>query len=124
MDSIRNSLISKAFILPTGEISKDKINLFSGAVTPPFAETIWVMTDGDMDAVNRMTSLFTKLLDDGQEQVFMDTLRLLYDVMGLQFPEDMEMLSDHPEARQYFLFSFLLDIDDCMQDFTSEAAGE
>lgn len=29
---------------------------------------------------------------------------------------------EHPEARQYFLFSFLLDMEECMQDFISESA--
>jgi hypothetical protein len=40
------------------------------------------------------------------------------------FPEEVYLLSTHPEARQYFLFSFLLDMEDCMLDFIAEEAGE
>jgi len=48
----------------------------------------------------------------------------LFDVSGLQFPEDAELMIKHPEARQYFLFSFLLDMDDCMQEIMAESLGE
>lgn len=51
-------------------------------------------------------------------------LRVLYDVVGMEFPEEVELLASHSEARQYFLFSFLLDMEDCMQDFMSEATGD
>jgi hypothetical protein len=54
----------------------------------------------------------------------MAVLHILYDVLGLQFLEDVELLADHPEARQYFLFSFLMDMEDCMHDFISEATRE
>lgn len=39
-------------------------------------------------------------------------ISILYDVAGLQFPEEVELLAGHPGARQCFLFSFLLDMDD------------
>lgn len=42
-------------------------------------------------------------------------LHILYDVTGLQFSEDVELLTDHSEARHYFLFSLLLDMDDVLQ---------
>ncbi len=54
----------------------------------------------------------------------MAVLRILYDVSGLQFPEDIQLLAEHPEARQYFLFSFLLDMEDCVQQFMSDHVGE
>lgn len=110
----------KEYLPPSGEISKDQINLISSAVTQPFVETVWVTTNGDMDTISRMTDLFTRLYDDGQEQELIDVLRLLYGVVGLQFPEDVKQLAQNSEARQYFLFSFLLDFDDVLLDFIAE----
>ena len=42
--SMKNTLLGRGILLPTGEISKDKINLVAGAITQPFAEMVWVST--------------------------------------------------------------------------------
>ena len=51
---MKNVLLDKGIILPSGEISKDKVNLVTGAITQPFAEMVWVTTGGDMETVNRL----------------------------------------------------------------------
>ena len=38
---MKNELLTKGIILPSGEIGKDKINLVAGAITQPFAEMVW-----------------------------------------------------------------------------------
>ena len=43
---MKNELLDKGIILPSGEINKDKINLVAGAITQPFAEMVWVTTGG------------------------------------------------------------------------------
>ncbi len=48
---MKNVLLDKGIILPSGEISKDKVNLVTGAITQPFAEMVWVTTGGDMETV-------------------------------------------------------------------------
>lgn len=52
---MKNVLLDKGIILPSGEINKDKINLVAGAITQPFAEMVWVTTGGDMETINRLT---------------------------------------------------------------------
>ncbi|WP_095176402.1 MULTISPECIES: hypothetical protein [Blautia] len=39
-DDMKNELLDKGIILPSGEIGKDKINLVAGAITQPFAEMV------------------------------------------------------------------------------------
>ena len=41
---MKNELLTKGIILPSGEIGKNKINLVAGAITQPFAEMVWVTT--------------------------------------------------------------------------------
>ena len=41
---MKNELLTKGIILPSGEIGKDKINLVAGAITQPFAEMVWVIS--------------------------------------------------------------------------------
>lgn len=47
------------------------------------------------------------------------SLRVLYGVLGLVFLDTVDLLAGHPAARGYYLFSFLLDYDDVMQDYTA-----
>ena len=54
---MKNTLLDKGIITPSGEISKDKINLVAGAITQPFAEMVWVTTGGDMETINRLTDV-------------------------------------------------------------------
>jgi len=118
------TLINKGILISKNEIKQDKINLISGAMTAPFLETIWTFSDNNIEAINRLTDILTQLYSASREIEMLAILRILYDVVGMEFPEDVELLATHPEARQYFLFSFLLDMDDCMQDFITEATGK
>ena len=58
-------LIDKGVLRPSGEIVKDKINLISGAHTPPFVEMLWTVTNGDTDTTNRLYNILTGLYQDG-----------------------------------------------------------
>lgn len=122
MDQLKTSanqslLRDKGILLESGEICRDKINLISGAVTAPLVEMLWTFSGNDKCTMDRISTLFTHLYEKGHEAEMMAILRILIDVSGLQFPEDVEQLGVHPAARQYFLFSFLLDLEDCIQDF-------
>lgn len=61
---MKNELLDKGIILPSGEISKDKVNLVTGAITQPFAEMVWVTTGGDMEAKcqDKITKNYKKFL--------------------------------------------------------------
>lgn len=93
-------------------------------MTVPLLETILTFSEYNSEAINRISTVLTKLYSENRGNEMLDILRILYDVVGIEFPEDVDLLATHPGARQYFLFSFLLDMDDCMHDFINEAAGE
>ena len=59
---MKNVLLDKGIILPSGEISKDKVNLVAGAITQPFAEMVWVTTGGDMETINRLTDILVSMM--------------------------------------------------------------
>lgn len=73
-------------------------------------------------AMERILTTLNHLYHKNHEVEVIAVLRILYDVSGLQIPEDVQLLAEHPEARQYFLFSFLLDMEDCVQELMSESA--
>jgi len=118
--NLNNFLFENGTLLPDGTISKNKINLLSGAHTPDFAEMIWTITNGDQSILNRMTDLFIRLYSEGLEQELMDVIGVLHGVAGIQLPREIEALACHPEARQYYLFEFLMDFNDVIQELISE----
>ena len=58
---MKNTLLGRGILLPTGEISKDKINLVAGAITQPFAEMVWATTGGDWEPSLRNLIIFPAL---------------------------------------------------------------
>lgn len=118
--NILSLLLDKGIILQSGVICRDKINLISGTITAPLIEMVWISSGYDAKTIERISTTLTHLYKKNQQAEMMAVLRILYDVLGLQFPEDVELLADHLEARQYFLFSFLMDMEDCMHDFMNE----
>ena len=51
---LKNVLLGKRIILPSGKISKDKVNLAAGAITQPFAEMVWVTKGGVCELIHKM----------------------------------------------------------------------
>ncbi len=93
-------------------------------MTAPLIEILWTFSGNDKCTMDRTSALFAHLYEKGHETEMMAFLRILFDISGLQFPEDVEQLGVHPAARQYFLFSFLLDMKDCIMDFSDEPAED
>lgn len=77
---MKNELLTKGIILPSGEIGKDKINLVAGAITQPFAEMVWVTTGGDMETINRLTNVLVTMNNPTDRGKLFKIIKLLYRV--------------------------------------------
>ena len=114
------TLLEKGLVLPSGEINKNRINLVSGAITQPFAEMIWVTTDGDMDAINRLTHLLLQMNTPKERDRLFQLIQVLYALLGLQFSEEAIPMGSDPDVLGYFLFSFLIDFGEIVKDHVIE----
>ena len=106
---MKNVLLDKGIILPSGEISKDKVNLVTGAITQPFAEMVWVTTGGDMETVNRLTDVLVTMNTPADRGKLFKIIKMLYGLMGLPFSEEAEPMDADPAVLEYFIFSFTAD---------------
>ena len=104
---MKNTLLDKGIILPSGEISKDKVNLVTGAITQPFAEMVWVTTGGDMETINRLTDVFVTMNTPADREKLFKVVKLLYGLMGLPFSEEAEPMDAEPDILEYFILSFI-----------------
>ena len=75
---MKNVLLDKGIILPSGEISKDKVNLVAGAITQSFAEMVWVTTGGDMETVNRLTDVLVTMNTPADRGKLFKIIKMLY----------------------------------------------
>lgn len=96
------------YLTPCRDIDYNYINLLSGATTSPFLETIQELSEGDTSTIQRINDLFTILYSSGEETDMLEILHILYSVVGMEFPQEIENLSTHAEARSYFLLEILV----------------
>ena len=106
---MNNVLLDKGIITPSGEISKDKINLVAGAITQPFTEMVWVTTGGDMETINRLTDVLVSMNTPADRGKLFKIIKMLYGLMGLPFSEEAEPMDAAPDVLEYFIFSFTAD---------------
>ena len=93
---MKNELLTKGIILPSGEIGKNKINLVAGAITQPFAEMVWVTTGGDMETINRLTNVLVTMNNPTDRGKLFKIIKLLYGLMGLPFSEEADLWTQTP----------------------------
>lgn len=117
---MKNTLLDKGIILPSGEINKDKINLVAGAITQPFAEMVWVTTGGDMETVNRLTDVLVTMNTPTDREKLFKIIKMLFGLMGLPFSEEAEPMDAEPDILEYFIFSFTADFGEVMQDLIAD----
>lgn len=117
---MKNVLLDKGIIHPSGEINKDKINLVAGAITQPFAEMVWVTTGGDMETINRLTDMLVTMNTPADRGKLFKIIKLLYGLMGLQFSAEAEPMDTDPAVLDYFLFSFTADFGEIIKDYIAE----
>jgi hypothetical protein len=118
-----NPLIDKGIIFQSGEICKDKINLITGAMTLPFAEMVWVTTNGDRDTINRLTEVFVSMNTPTDRGKLFKIIQMLYGLMGLQFSDETAYIPTHKAALEYFVYSFILDFGEIIKDYIAEERG-
>jgi len=117
----QTTLTSKGIITPSGEISKDKINLVAGAITQPFTEMVWLTTGGDMETINRLTEILVTMNNPADNGKLFKIVQMLYGLMGLQFSEEAAVMAAHPDTLEYFLFSFITDFGEIIKDYIAES---
>lgn len=117
---MKSRLIKAGILLPSGDISKDKINLISGAATLPFAEMVWVSSAGDMETINRLTDVFVSMNTPADRGKLFRIIQMLYGLLGLKFSDEAALCAAHPDALEYFIFSFITDFGEIIKDCIAE----
>lgn len=120
----QNDLIKLGILLSDGSINKTKINYITGEMTQPFAEMVWVSVNHDPETITSLTQLFWDMSKIKQPILFFSLIDTLYALMGLQMPNNAPPILENNEALNYFLFSFINDFGEIMQENFNELRTE
>ena len=107
-----NALVQAGILFPSGEPDRNKLNLISGTSIPQFCDFFWETSLRDKELVTKLNTIMRTMYDEGKHKEMLDVLLLLYGLVGLEFPNELELLQEHPQALSYFLREMLMDFDD------------
>jgi hypothetical protein len=116
-----NCPISHGIVNPSGKVNKDKINLVSGAVTPPFAEMVWLSSGGDAETINRLTSILVSMNTPNEREALFRLIQMLYGLLGLKLSKEASLMAGSDEALEYFAHSFIIDFGEVMHEYFAES---
>ena len=74
-----------------------------------------------MEAANRLTDLFVSMNTLADRGKLFRVIQLLYALLGLKFSDEAVLVATHPDALDYFLFSFTCDFGEIIKDYIAEA---
>jgi hypothetical protein len=117
------------FVMEIGSLSGRRsflllINLIAGAMTKPIVEMVWATTDGDMETINRLTSVLVSMNTPADRGKLFLTIQVFYGLMGLQFFDEAIPIGTHKNALEYFIFSFICDFGEIIKDYLVEDGRE
>lgn len=107
-----NAMVQAGILFPSGEPDRNKLNLISGTTIPQFCDFFWETSLRDKELVTKLNTIMRTMYDEGKHKEMLDVLLLLYGLVGLEFPNELEFLQEHPQALSYFLREMLMDFDD------------
>ena len=117
--STENAMVQVGTLFPSGEPDRDKLNLISGTTIPQFCDFFWETSLRDKELVTKLRVIMQTMYDDGKHQQMLDVLFLLYGLVGMEFPNELELLKEHPQAFSCFLREMLSDFDDVFDELIS-----
>jgi hypothetical protein len=111
-----NAMVQAGILFPSGEPDRNKLNLISGTTIPQFCDFFWETSLRDKELVTKLNTIMQTMYNEGKHKEMMDVLLLLYGLVGLEFPDELELLKEHPQALSYFLREMLIDFDDVFDE--------
>ena len=114
--STENAMVQAGILFPSGEPDRNKLNLISGTTIPQFCDFFWEASLRDKELVTKLRVIMQTMYDDGKHREILDVLLLLYGLVGLKFPNELELLRESPQALSYFLREMLMDFNDVFDE--------
>ena len=98
------------------------IKLISGAHTALFWDVLYDMS-GSIIALENTETVISFLYDDGYHDEAIMLIKAYYEILGIEWPEEMVFIESNQEFKSPFLHEFLLDTEEIILDIVCEKAN-
>ncbi len=117
-NELRSALIEKNLIDDAGTVNAFKVNIISGANTWPLLSEVWDLYQNEITSMEELQAFLNAVYDQGQYDILIGILKVLYSCCGLLIPDDLQMIFDceEKELKEVYLYEFLEDFQDIMYD--------
>ena len=112
-----SSVATEKNAIPTEVL--EAINHISGAYTSVLIDAISDFTE-NADSLICMQSIIRKLYENENFTETMQFLRMMYDICGLEYPQELVLIESSTPAIEVFINEFLLDFEDVILDYISK----
>lgn len=98
------------------------INQVSGAYSTPFWDGVYSVTES-LQTLREINGTMDALHECGKDAEAYHLILALYDLAAIEVPASIMELEPYPDAVERFIGEFLMDVEDLMYDYESEAQG-
>ena len=122
-NELRSALIEKNLIDDAGTVNAFKVNIISGAHTWPLLSEVWDLYQNDVTLMEELQTFLNAVYEQGQYDILIGILKVLYSCCGLLLPDDLRMIFDceEKELKEAYLYEFLEDFQDIMYDLRMDS---
>ena len=122
-DELRSILIEKNLIDEAGTVNAFKVNIISGAHTWPLLSEVWDLYQYHVTQMEELQAFLNAVYEQGQYDILIGILKVLYSCCGLLIPDDLQMIFDYEEKelKEVYLYEFLEDFQDIMYDLRMDS---
>ncbi len=100
----------------------ETINQVSGTYTAPFVDGLFSVTES-LETLQEFKGAIDALHNCGKSAEAYHLILALHDLAAIEIPQAILELQPYPEGIEQFISEFLLDMEDLLLDYESEAQG-
>lgn len=100
-------------------LTTETLTNLSGVYSPAFWDAVYEVS-GSLETVKGLQSVITTLYSLNKNSDAMLLISSLFDLLGLNFPEELQIVEQNEELQNHFISECLKDIEDLMYDYTAE----
>ncbi len=100
----------------------ETINQVSGTYTAPFVDGLFAVTES-LETLQEIKGAIDALHGCGKSAEVYHLILALHDLAAIEIPQAILELQPYPEGVELFVREFLLDMEDLLLDYESEAQG-
>lgn len=101
-------------------LPQNKANILSGTTIPMFCDLFWEVTVDNKELVQSLCETMSEMYQNGQHKEMLTILRVLYELLEMEMPEEILVLAKDLKALDEFLKEMLLDFDDAFGELLTE----